>query len=315
MKNRNIIISIVVVLVVLGFLIFNQQRGGKSELPLSTKENSSNNLIPVAEITHGHGLAVDVAETSEQSSSARKLYIATHHGLLVLINDKDLYQVGRNKDDYMGFSTHPTNPQVFFTSGHPTFGGNLGFQKSEDGGVSWKKVSNGVNGPVDFHAMAVSPVNPDLIYGFYAGKLQRSSDGGKNWEAFKIEFSIISLIADPKDENVVFASNNQGLGIMVSRDKGESFEGLSEQLKGGVVTALAINQQDAKKMISFSEKMGLAKSGDGGITWEKVGESFSDEGAAFIAASKQNSNLVYALTFKNSLYKSIDGGDTWNKIR
>ena len=60
------------------------------------------NLNPIDAITHAHGLAVDVENSS-------KLYIATHHGLLVLENGKELFRVGKSQDDYMGFSPHPSD--------------------------------------------------------------------------------------------------------------------------------------------------------------------------------------------------------------
>lgn len=263
-------------------------------------------LKPVAAITHGHGLAVDVADSN-------KLYIATHHGLLVLLNDKDLYQVGKKKDDYMGFSPHPTDFKVFFTSGHPSNGGNLGFQKSEDGGFSWKKIAEGVKGPVDFHAMTLSPANPNLVYGWYRG-LQRSANGGHFWQLLETSLSdVISLVADPKDENVVFAATQKGL--LVSKNKGEVLESVSDDLKDTAVISLAINPQDPQKLLSYSEKLQFAKSSDGGKTWEKVGEGFGGDMVLYLAYDKQKPEIVYALTRNNTLYKSTDSGDTWSKIR
>lgn len=308
MKNRNIIVGIVVILVVLGFFVFSQQRGSESGSPSSAEENSSvNSLIPVNEITHGHGLAVDVGDPN-------KLYIATHHGLLVLINEKDLYRIGGAEDDYMGFSPHPNNQKVFFTSGHPSFGGNLGFQKSEDGGVTWKKVSNGINGPVDFHTMAVSPVNSNIVYGWYNGALQRSADEGKNWTIIPQDLSnVISLVASPTDENVVYAATVQGL--MISNSKGENWDNLSDELTGTAVTVLSINPQNSQKMLSFSQSLGLAKSSDGGKTWEKIKQDFGQDLVFYIAFDKQTSNTTYLLTKSNRIYKSTDNWDTWNVIR
>ena len=139
-----------------------------------------------------------------QSTDSNKVYIATHHGLLVLVNEKDLFRVGTSRDDYMGFSVHPTNPNTYFSSGHPATGGNVGFQKSEDAGMTWKKISNGLGGPVDFHAMAVSPVNPDLAFGWFQGNLQRSTDGGKTWVKFATSVPYVALAGDTKDENVIY---------------------------------------------------------------------------------------------------------------
>lgn len=302
MNNKYIIGIIVAILLIGGFFFLNQQGENQQNSSLNSK-SSSNNLIPIDSITHGHGLAVDVIDSNN-------LYIATHHGLLLLKNEKDLYQVGDKKDDYMGFSPHPSNPKVFFTSGHPSFGGNLGFQRSDDGGFTWKKVSNGVQGPVDFHAMTVSPVNHDLIFGWYRGALQRTKDGGKNWEIVQnTQFLIVSLAADTKDENIVYAASPQGL--FVSKNQGKEWSILLE----GFVSTIAINPQDSQKLVSFSEKQKLARSNDGGKNWEPVNESFNGETPLHTAFDKQKPEIIYTLTEKNSLYKSIDSGATWTKIR
>ena len=288
---------------------------GGGIVPLALQDNSSdnnsssNNLTPEQSITHGHGLAVDVQDPI-------KLYIATHQGLLVLINDKDLYRVGNSEDDLMGFSPDPTDANVLFSSGHPSLGGNIGFQKSEDGGFTWKKISDGVDGPVDFHAMAISRVNPNLIYGWHQGNLQRSTDQGRKWEIVNSDLRPIYLAADSQDENVVYAATTDGQGAMVSRDQGATWTPLSPELQGGFVSVIAIHPQDSKTLLTFSEKLGgLGKSTDAGKTWKKVSEGFNGEVVLFIAFSGIDPNVVYALTEGNSLYKSTDAGETWVKIR
>lgn len=303
MKNKPLIFGTIITVVVIGSIVLFS-RGSNN-----TKDSSSaNNLYPVESITHGHGLAVDVADPN-------KLYIATHQGILMLMNEKDLYRVGKNKDDHMGFSMHPTEANVAFSSGHPSMGGNIGFQKSIDGGVTWQKVSNGINGPVDFHAMTVSAVNPNLIYGWYQGNVQRSTDQGKNWEIVNRNLQPAYLAADTQDENVVYAATSQGQGILVSRDKGVTWSSLSQELEGGAVSVLAIHPQDAKIILSFSEKLGgLGKSTDAGKTWKKVNESFNGETILHIAFSRSNPSIVYALTHENTLYKSADAGDTWTQL-
>lgn len=297
MKNNNLVIFLVI-LILIGLFFLNSSKK-KSNLSTNVKQE----LVPINSITHGHGLSLDVADP-------KNVYIATHHGLLLLKNDKDLNQIGDKRDDYMGFSPHPTNSKIFFSSGHPEAGGNIGFQKSEDGGFTWNKISDGVDGPVDFHAMTVSPVNPDLIYGWYQGAIQRSTDGGKNWEIVsKTEVPIVNLAADPKDDNIVYAASPQGL--MVSRDKGKEWS----LLLSGFVSTIAINPQDSQKLLSYSEKEQLAKSSDGGKTWEKTELDLNGETPLFISFYRKNPEIVYFLTEKNSLYKSKDSGNSWDKIR
>ena len=275
----------------------------------SDGDTVQNQLYPEKTISHGHGLSVDVRDSS-------KVYIATHYGLLVLQNEKDLYRVGKSRDDYMGFSPHPTDSKTFFTSGHPSRGGNIGFQRSDDGGFTWKKVANGVNGPVDFHAMAVSPVNPNLVFGWYQGNVQRSTDQGKTWEIVNRDVLAVYLAADSGDENVVYAATPRGEGVMVSRDKGANWSSLSKDLEGGMVSVIAVHPNSAKILLTFSEKLGgLGKSSDGGQTWKKVNSTFNGETILHIAFDSSKPEIAYGLTEKNSLYKSVDTGETWNKIR
>lgn len=303
--SKNYIWIVVAVIVIGGAILLFSQRDSNP----AGDSASGNNLYPEKTISHGHGLAVDVKDPS-------KVYIATHYGLLVLENEKDLYRIGKSKDDYMGFSPHPTEANVFFSSGHPSTGGNIGFQKSEDSGVTWKKISNGANGPVDFHAMAVSPVNSNLVYGWFQGNLERSTDQGKTWEIVNRDLLPVYLAADTQDENIVYAATPKGQGVMVSRDKGATWTSLSQALEGGAVSVIAIHPQDSNILLTFSEKLGgLGKSTDIGTTWQKISEGFNGETVLQIAFSRSSPNIAYALTHQNKLYKSTDTGDTWVKVR
>lgn len=269
--------------------------------------NQSKVIRPVSTISHGHGLAVDVTDPN-------RVYIATHEGLLMLSNDEELYAVGDVQDDLMGFSTHPTDPNIFFSSGHPhRGGGNLGFQRSDDGGLSWQKVSPGSGGPVDFHALAVSPVNPSLIYGWYANALQRSRNGGKAWEVVPSNLTqVLSLVADQATEKTIYATTTSG--IQVSTDEGTTWNPLTTEMLGAV-SALAMHPQEPQTMLSFSQHHGLSKSSDGGKTWQALDASFGNSPVMFIAYSKTDDQKVYVLTHSNELYGSSDGGTIWSKIK
>lgn len=271
--------------------------------------SNSGGLTPASDLRDVHGLAVDVKDSPQ-------LWIANHSGLYVLKNDKDLFAVGDKRDDYMGFSSHPTEPNTFFSSGHPSSGGNIGFQKSVDAGRTWQKVSNGANGPVDFHAMAVSQVDPNVIYGTYRGALQRSVDGGKEWQALGTNLKdaqVISLTTDTSEKDTVYAATTKGL--LVSRDQGQAWTALSENLKDDVITNLAVNPKNNKELLAYGQKLGLAKSTDGGQAWVKIDTALASSPVMYISYDRSNPNTVYAINQSLEIYKTSDGGNTWNKVR
>ncbi|MGH7196365.1 MAG: WD40/YVTN/BNR-like repeat-containing protein [Candidatus Saccharimonadales bacterium] len=271
-------------------------------------KTSGSDLTPVSSLRDVHGLAVDVADSN-------KVWIASHTGLHVLKNDKELFVVGTARDDYMGFSPHPTDANTFFTSGHPSSGGNIGFQKSVDAGKTWQKVSTGANGPVDFHAMAVGQVDPNLVYGWYRGDLQRSRDGGKNWEIVNTNLSryqVVSFVTDPKDKDTVYATTNAGL--LMSKDQGKNWTQLSEALAQDTVLGLALNPTNNQELLVDSQKLGLVKSTDGGKNWSKLDVAWASSGVLYISYDKNKPATVYAITQNLELYKTTDGGSSWQKV-
>lgn len=270
-------------------------------------ESNDSLLTPATSFQHAHGIAVDVTDAS-------KLYIATHGGLFELNDSGELFIVGESRDDLMGFSPHPSESNTFFSSGHPSRGGNIGFQKTTDGGLTWEQVSLGLDGPVDFHSMTVSQANPDIVYGFFAGKLQRSIDGGRTFDYAKGTVVPYSLSSDPTRENVVFAATENG--VVTSEDRAESWKSISPELEGGVVTVFALAPHESGRALAFAERLGgMGKSDDNGITWQKVNEVFGGETVLYLSFSTSTHGIVYALTDKNSIYKSADSGDTWIKVR
>lgn len=295
-----LIIAIVLIVLGLTVLLF---AGSDNNSPSKNKDNY---LTPVSGLRDAHGLAVDVEDPN-------KLWIASHTGLNLLKDDKDLYIVGSSRDDFMGFSTHPTDSDIFFTSGHPAGGGNLGFQKTTDAGRTWQKVSDGLNGPVDFHSMTVDRVNPDVVYGIYQGRMQKSVDGGKSWQFVDATpLGIIQLSAGA-NENTVYAAT--GDGLYVSSDQGKVWSGVSPELAGAAVSAIGVHPNDGQELTVYSQKLGLARTTNDGSTWTKLKAPFADEVVMYIAYDKNNPGTIYTLTRSLDIFKTTDSGVTWKKIK
>lgn len=274
-----------------------------SNLP-SDNSSTTGNVKMVNKLQDAHGLAVDRQDSN-------KVYVATHTGLLVMNNDGAFETAGTAKDDYMGFSAHPTDPNTFYTSGHARRGGNLGFQKSTDGGKTWEKVSNGVNGPVDFHAMTVSQKDPRLAYGYYGGQLQRSRDEGKNWEILNGEISnILVLATDFSSKDTVYAGAADGLYI--SQNQGDTWTKVDAI--NGAVTTMAVSPGNDKEITTYVQGQGLVRSTDAGKTWTKL-SGYSAGMAMHLAYSVQEPATSYLVNRDLEIYKTIDDGQEWVKVR
>jgi photosystem II stability/assembly factor-like uncharacterized protein len=133
--------------------------------------------VKLSEVSHLHGIAVDATDPS-------RLYLASHHGVWLTNPDGTATWVSDNRNDYMGFTSNPARPGSFFASGHPERGGNLGVLSSSDGARTWRQVSAGVNGPVDFHSMDVSAADPNVLYGQYgASRSVGTAERPGRWRA------------------------------------------------------------------------------------------------------------------------------------
>lgn len=262
-------------------------------------------------IEHIHGLAVDPSEEGA-------LWVASHDGLFRFREPGSWVRVGDARLDLMGFSASPSEPGVFYTSGHPGPGTSLpnpvGLLVSRDGGRTWDSVS--LAGEVDFHALAISPADGKLLYGWFGGELYRSEDGGRTWNrqpapelAGSAGHGPLQLAAHPSDRDVLLAATEGGL--LRSTDAGRSWD----VLLPGLVTAVSYAPGTPERIYAYSLDTGLVMSPDGGRTWEPMNFSAGDEDAvSHVVPHPEEPNRFYLATFKARLFKSADGGATWQPL-
>ena len=255
-------------------------------------------LDQLAGKTHYHGIAFT-------RSGSAELLLASHHGLFALDKNGEATLVSP-VHDYMGFSPDPTDPLSFYASGHPSGGGNSGFLKSSDGGATWKQLSPGVRGPVDFHQMDVSPINPQTIFGNYGG-IQVSHDGGQTWaDAGFSPLKLVAIAASGTNADQVYAATQNGL--YSSADAGKTWQ--SFEFDGKVVSAIETGPNGS--LYAFVLGQGLMKAQeDKPKEWAVLSNDFGDAFPLHIAIDPADDNHLALTTQNNDVLESYDGGAVW----
>jgi photosystem II stability/assembly factor-like uncharacterized protein len=256
--------------------------------------------------THFHGIAVDPQDSS-------RILLATHNGLYSITPDGKARRISLTEDDFMGFSSNPGDPARLFASGHPAGGGNLGFLASSDGGRNWRQLSPGVGGPVDFHQIAVSPADPNVIFGTYNRDIQMSGDGGRSWTIVAAAPpEIIDLAASAKDVNTLYAAARTGL--FKSMDRGRSWKRAYEV--AAPVTSVHVRRPG--EVIAFVVGTGLVMASEPTLDWRVIGPGFAGGPILHFDSDPNDANTLYAVAVVQShgqaVIASRDGGKTWTQV-
>lgn len=275
-------------------LVFSYSAIALAAIPPASAEP----LSELAARTHYHGIAF-------ARSGSAVLLLASHHGLFAVDKTGDATQVSPMQD-YMGFSPGPADALTYYASGHPHEGGNSGFLKSTDGGASWKQISAGVGGPVDFHQMDVSPADPQRIYGSY-GNLQISRDGGQTWTiAGTPPQKLVAIAASGKSADQLYAATQNGLYESV--DAGGSWQPLA--FEGEVVSMIRAGPEGT--LLAFVLGKGLMNaSEDKPGEWTSLSNGFGESIPLHLAISSTDSKWLALTTQDNAVMESRDGGVSW----
>ncbi|KAA3617301.1 MAG: glycosyl hydrolase [Calditrichaeota bacterium] len=213
------------------------------------------------------------------SGGERGLYKSTDGGK----NWKNVIEV----DEHTGVTDilfDPRNPDIIYAATYQrqrrvwtllNGGPGSGLHKSVDGGKSWKKLSKGLpKGEIGRIGLAVSPVNPDVVYaiveatpeekGFY-----RSTDAGENWKKMSNHISrspqyYQEIICDPVDVNRVYSMDTW---MMVTLDGGKTWKQVGEKYKHVDNHALWINPKQPDYMLAGCDG-GVYETFDKGATWK-----------------------------------------------
>ncbi len=253
---------------------------------------------PIEGVIDVHALVFDTEDPQE-------LYIATHHGLVHIVNDTGLARLGPNQRDFLALAVHPTDENVMWIGGRDESGiTSFGVRKSMDGGFTWKTL--GLKGSTVL-VLAVSPADPDRLWAHERGRMLSSTDAGVSWDIVNRTANVVYALAPhPTDANTFYAATLEGFGV--SRDAGASITIIRE----GASHAVAIDPQDPDHLLVESEG-GIMRTKDAGATWTVVNfTAATDVGSLVIHPT--DPAIAYAGTYGGAVYKTEDGGESWRVI-
>jgi len=221
-----------------------------------------------------------------------------------------------------------------------------GIYKSTDAGENWTHI--GFGDVKQIGEIRIHPENADIMWVAAQGNAYRpgpntgiykTMDGGANWrrvlEPLNESTGAVDLALDFSNPRILYAamwdnqrtawelrSGGDGSGIWRSKDGGESWERLTEDLpdgmgKIGVAASPARPGRVWAIIEAEDDDGGLYRSDDGGDTWEQVNKERVLRARSWyymhIFADPNDANTVYVLNAP--FMKSIDGGKSFSRVR
>lgn len=229
-----------------------------------------------------------------------------------------------------------------------------GVWKTNDAGQYWECISDGFFKTSSVGALAVSEVDPNVIYAgmgeatiridvSHGDGVYKSTDAGRTWQHMGLEDTrhIGKIRIHPNDPDTVFVAalghafgNNKERGVFKSTDGGKTWRNvLFKSEKAGAVD-ISIDPNNPRivyatiweayrnfwQISSGGEDSGLWKSTDGGETWTDISRNKGMPdgvlGKIGVSASPAKAGRVWALieNEKGGMYRSDDYGDTWEYV-
>lgn len=227
-----------------------------------------------------------------------------------------------------------------------------GVWRTQDGGQSWKNISDGYFGG-SVGAVSVSEYDNNVIYVgggektvrgnvSYGYGIWKTLDAGKTWQQMGLKDSrhISRIRIHPRDPNLVYAAvmgdlykSSEERGVYRSKDGGENWERILFANADAGAVDLILDPSNPRhiyastwrirrtpySLSSGGEGSDMWKSTDGGDSWEKISDNKGlpkgTRGIIGIAVSPVKKDRVWAIieAEKGGVFRSDDGGENWIK--
>ena len=224
-----------------------------------------------------------------------------------------MQQRGGMHPDHHCFADHPTNPDIVYV------GNDGGVYQSSDGGATFRSMNDGYLTAQFYNGFSSSPKDPKLALGGLQDNRSILYNGTPNWRPILGGDGTFTAI-NPQDDNILYGSV-YFLQISRSRDRGQTFQGISEGLAGGACFVAPFILAPSQPSTIYGGKTFLYKSTDSGDNWVSMngGRALNGNPIIAIGVSPTDAAIVYAATVPGSgrraqVFASSDGGQTLRDV-
>ncbi|RPJ27004.1 MAG: hypothetical protein EHM35_14485, partial [Planctomycetaceae bacterium] len=185
----------------------------------------------------------------------------------------------------------PANPLTLYAAA-----GWEGVMKSEDGGLSWKLLRNGLTN-LDIRGLALSPTDPSVLFvSTYGSGVFKSTNGGISWQACGEMPNpwVEQLAIDPHNASVIYAGGDR---LSKSTDGGATWN----QILDAWVPSVLVDERNPGRVLAGSVNK-VYISHDAGTTWSEVGSGLPASRIVSLCFDAQDQNRLYAGTYGLSVF-------------
>ncbi len=164
----------------------------------------------------------------------------------------------------------------------------------------------------DFHSLAFSPTEPEIVFFGHHDGLLVSQNGGKDWRPTTLtNTDAMALGVSPASPQAMYAA---GHNVFVkSTDGAKTWQSVPANLPGLDIHAFAVDPENPNKVFAYIVGFGLFGSEDGGVNWEAL--SLNIPSSIHGLAVGKDEQTLYAATSGAGFWHSQDGGRTWAPVQ
>ena len=162
----------------------------------------------------------------------------------------------------------------------------------------------------DYHALAFSPQDPNVVFFGHHNGIKRSADGGKTWSDLvaRPNFDAMGLAVSRSDGRKFYLAGHNV--FQVSTDGGASWQPVANNLPGTDSHSFAMYPDDPNRMYAVVAGQGGFESVDGGRTWQPLGAQALGD-VMGLAVAGGDPTTLYASSMSQGVLRSADGGQSW----